>query len=155
MRRRSTVLSVMWNRLPNTRCGGCSGIRFRMGALDSRKNCRQLLDVLMPGANTHPLRQRYDRRRFFFSGTPYGDFDEVPAEAESGYFNQYELLLNLGWNTMIAGDYDKLYSFVENGGTLFTGRRSSARIRSAISCTTGRILRSGTVAIFPGSAESE
>ena len=85
------------------------------------EKCRQLLDVLMPGANTHPLRQRYDRRRFFFSGTPYGDFDEVPAEAESGYFNQYELLLNLGWNTMIAGDYDKLYSFVENGGTLFTG----------------------------------
>ena len=85
------------------------------------EKCRQLLDVLMPGASTHPLRQRYDRRRFFFSGTPYGDFDEVPAEAGAGYLRQYKLLLNLGWNTMIREDYDKLCEFVRDGGTLFTG----------------------------------
>jgi hypothetical protein len=85
------------------------------------EKCRQLLDVLMPGACTHPLRQRYDRRRFFFSGTPYGDFDEVPVEAESGYFHRYALLLNLGWNTMIAEDHAKLKEYVKNGGTLFTG----------------------------------
>lgn len=85
------------------------------------EKCRQLLDVLMPGASTHPLRQRYDKRRFFFSGTPYGDFDEVPVEANEGYFHQYSLLLNIGWNTMIAEDYAKLKNFVENGGVLFTG----------------------------------
>ncbi len=85
------------------------------------EKCRQLLDVLMPGASTHPLRQRYDRRRFFFSGTPYGDFDEVPVEAESSYFHQYALLLNLGWNTMIPEDYAKLLDYVRNGGTLLTG----------------------------------
>ena len=85
------------------------------------EKCRQLLDVLMPGASTHPLRQRYDRRRFFFSGTPYGDFDEVPTEAGAGYLRQYKLLLNLGWNTMIREDYDKLCEFVRDGGTLFTG----------------------------------
>ena len=85
------------------------------------EKCRQLLDALMPGASTHPLRQRYDRRRFFFSGTPYGDFDEVPAEAGAGYLRQYKLLLNLGWNTMIREDYDKLCEFVRDGGTLFTG----------------------------------
>ncbi len=85
------------------------------------EKCRQLLDVLMPGANTHPLRQRCDRRRFFFSGTPYGDFDEVPVEVGAEYLQQYKLLLNLGWNTMIREDYDKLCEFVRNGGTLFTG----------------------------------
>lgn len=85
------------------------------------EKCRQILDVLMPGANTHPLRQKFDKRRFFFSGTPYGDFDEVPVEADGAYFKQYKLLLNLGWNTMIEEDYGKLLSFVKDGGVLFTG----------------------------------
>ena len=85
------------------------------------EKCRQLLDVLMPGASTQPLRQDYTKRRFFFSGTPYGDFDEVPAEAKAEYFNRYSLLLHLGWNTMIAEDHDKLAGFVENGGTLLIG----------------------------------
>ena len=85
------------------------------------EKCRQLLDVLMPGASTLPLRQRYDRRRFFFSGTPYGDFDETPAEAGAGYFGQYALLLNLGWHTMIREDYDKLLNYASGGGALFTG----------------------------------
>ncbi|MFA6930432.1 MAG: hypothetical protein WCT05_08900 [Lentisphaeria bacterium] len=85
------------------------------------EKCRQLLDVLMPGASTLPLRQRFDRRRFYFSGTPYGDFDEVPVEASAEYFQQYQLLLNLGWHSMLAEDYDKLRQFVAQGGTLFTG----------------------------------
>ncbi len=85
------------------------------------EKCRQILDVLMPGANTQPLRQRYDRRRFFFSGTPFGDFDEVPVEAKPEYLAQYSLLLNLGWNTMIGADYEKMYEFVRNGGILLTG----------------------------------
>lgn len=85
------------------------------------EKCRQLLDVLMPGAGTLPLRQRFDRRRFFFSGTPYGDFDEVPVECGAEYLKQYSLLLNLGWNTMIEEDYAKLREFVVSGGTLVTG----------------------------------
>jgi len=85
------------------------------------EKCRQILDVLMPGASTQPLRQKFDKRRFFFSGTPYGDFDCVPIEAETQYLNDYKLMLNLGWNTMIDEDYAKLMSFVENGGVLLTG----------------------------------
>jgi len=85
------------------------------------EKCRQLLDVLMPGASTHPLRQRFDRRRFYFSGTPYGDFDCVPVEAGQDYLCGYRLLLNLGWNTAEAADMDKLRAFVERGGTLLTG----------------------------------
>ena len=84
------------------------------------EKCRQVLDVLMPGASTQPLRQQFDRRRFFFSGTPYGDFDEVPAEVTAEYLKQYKLLLNLGWNTMIAEDYDKLLEFV---GLADTGKK--------------------------------
>lgn len=85
------------------------------------EKCRQLLDVLMPGASTHPLRQKFDKRRFYFSGTPFGDFDCIPVEAPCAYFQNYRLLLNLGWNTMIEEDHLKLKAFVENGGILLTG----------------------------------
>lgn len=85
------------------------------------EKCRQILDVLMPGASTLPLRQKFESRRFFFSGTPYGDFDEVPVEVKPDYLKQYKLLLNLGWNTMIGEDHDKLLEFVRSGGVLFTG----------------------------------
>jgi hypothetical protein len=85
------------------------------------EKCRHLLDVLMPGASVHPLRQRFDKRRFFFSGTPHGDFDQVPIEADNAYFTRYKLLLNLGWNTMLGDDYRKLKDFVAQGGTLLTG----------------------------------
>ncbi len=85
------------------------------------EKCRAVLDCLMPGANTHPLRQKFDKRRFFFSGTPYGDFDEVPIEAKSEYMSQYSLMLNLGWNTMIDEDYEKLLNYVKGGGVLLTG----------------------------------
>ncbi|MBE6358646.1 MAG: hypothetical protein E7057_05295 [Lentisphaerae bacterium] len=85
------------------------------------EKCRQVLDVLMPGASTQPLRQDFSKRRFFFSGTPYGDFDEVPTEAQADYLKQYSLLLHMGWNTMIAEDYDKLREFVRDGGTLLIG----------------------------------
>ena len=85
------------------------------------EKCRQILDVLMPGASTQPLRQDFTKRRFFFSGTPYGDFDEVPTEASAEYLKQYSLLLHLGWNTMIDEDYAKLKEYVADGGTLLIG----------------------------------
>lgn len=81
----------------------------------------QVLDVLMPGACTHPLRQRFDKRRMFFAGTPYGDFDRIPAEADADYFDNYSLIMNLGWNTMIDEDYDKIKKYVSSGGTYLTG----------------------------------
>ena len=85
------------------------------------EKCRQILDVLMPGASTHPLRQKIEKRRFYFLGTPYGDFDCVPAEASEEYFENYKLILNLGWNTALNTDCDKLKSYVKAGGVLLTG----------------------------------
>jgi hypothetical protein len=79
----------------------------------------QVMDVLMPGASTHPLRQRFDRQRFFFSGTPYGDFDQVPVEANNEFLSRYRLLMHLGWNTMTREDFYNLKQYVSEGGTLF------------------------------------
>ncbi len=85
------------------------------------EKCWQVMDVLMPGASTHPLRQRFDKRRFYFSGTPYGDFDCAPIEASRDYLGQYKLLMNLGWNTCLEQDMEKLRTYVEAGGILVTG----------------------------------
>lgn len=85
------------------------------------EKCHQVLDVLMPGTSTHPLIQDTHKRRFFFAGTPYGDFDCVPAEASADFYKNYKLLLNLGWNTMIKEDYEKNLDYVKNGGVLLTG----------------------------------
>lgn len=82
---------------------------------------RHLLDVFMPGASTHPLRQQEDKRRLYFSGTPYGDFDQFPVEAEAAAYSHYKLLLNLGWHTANAEDQAKIEQFVAAGGTYFAG----------------------------------
>ena len=91
----------------------------------------QILDVLMPGASTHPLRQQEDKRRFYFSGTPYGDFDQLPVEAAAEEFSNYKLILNLGWHTANAEDQAKFEKFVADGGTYFAGI-------TEYSCHTGR-----------------
>ncbi len=85
------------------------------------EKCRNLLNVLMPGASTVPLRQKFDKRRFYFSGTPYGDFDCVPTEADISYFKNYKLLIHTGWNSMNDEDHKKLCDFVNAGGTLLIG----------------------------------
>ncbi len=85
------------------------------------EKCRQLLNVLMPGASTAPLRQKYDERRFFFAGTPYGDFDCVPIEASTDYLKNYKLLIHTGWSTATDEDYRKLIDYVKCGGTLLIG----------------------------------
>lgn len=85
------------------------------------EKARQILDVLMPGASTLPLRQKFDKRRFYFSGTPYGEFDCVPIEADTKYLYGYKLILNLGWNTATEEDCSKLKCYIENGGVLLTG----------------------------------
>ena len=81
----------------------------------------QLLDVFMPGASTHPLRQKEDERRFYFSGTPYGDFDQLPVEAPVEEFSCYKLIFNLGWHTANMEDQAKFEKFVADGGTYFAG----------------------------------
>lgn len=84
------------------------------------EKCQQIYDVLMPGASTQPLRQKFDRRRFFFSGSPYGDFDMLPVEASGDFYKNYSLIMNLGWNTCIEEDLQKISEFVKNGGTYLT-----------------------------------
>ncbi|MBE6356031.1 MAG: hypothetical protein E7058_02835 [Lentisphaerae bacterium] len=113
------------------------------------EKCRQVLDVLMPGALVHPLRQKFEKQRHFFCGTPYGDFDFVPVESKGEFFDRYTLLLNLGWHTMIGEDYEKLRSFVRNGGTLFTGLPQFGR-QEKRDFTDFRLWNNGDLSEFAG-----
>ena len=80
-----------------------------------------LLDVLMPGCTLLPLHQKPELRRFFFTGAPYGDIDKTPIEASLDYLKQYDLLLNLCWNTATEEDLQKLTAYVQAGGKLLSG----------------------------------
>lgn len=51
-----------------------------------------------------------------FSGTPYGQVDIVPYESD---YSEYKATVLLGWNTYEDGFGEKIYSYVENGGTAF------------------------------------
>jgi hypothetical protein len=59
--------------------------------------------------------------RRFFSGSPRGEYDQLPIEAELSVFNRYKLLLLLDWHTMApdTGDYEKIRDYAESGGTVF------------------------------------
>ncbi len=60
-----------------------------------------------------------DKSQGFYTGTPYGNLDIMPIEAES--FSGYQLLVAVGYNKAERDDLDKLYKFVEDGGTLVIG----------------------------------
>ena len=55
-----------------------------------------------------------------YSGNPpLGQFDIVPAEADLSIMQNYACLIFTGWNTMDDELYQKLISYVKNGGRLF------------------------------------
>ncbi len=77
------------------------------------------LDVFLPGVWLQSLEQDPERVRWLYSGTPYGELDLVPADADVDILQSYRLLFLLGWNTMDAPTYENLKSYVQTGGTLF------------------------------------
>lgn len=60
-----------------------------------------------------------DEETSWFCGTPYGQFDIVPAESRPQALARYGALIFPGWNTMNAELYRKLKKYVSGGGTLF------------------------------------
>lgn len=57
----------------------------------------------------------------WFSGTPHGQVDVVPGDAEAEQLERYHTLILLGWNLMDGRQYAALKRYVEQGGTLFLG----------------------------------
>ena len=67
-------------------------------------------------AKTGFIPENYDRPFGCYSGTPYGNVDVIPIE--NGRFSDYSLLCFAGYNAAEEGDFDRLLSFVKDGGTL-------------------------------------
>ncbi len=55
----------------------------------------------------------------FYGNPPYGQYDVVPIEAPIDILREYSALVFLGWNTMTEEIYQKLCSYVKEGGHLF------------------------------------
>jgi len=55
----------------------------------------------------------------YYSGTPYGNVDILPIEAE--HYDDYSLLIAAGYNKALPEDMDKLERYVTRGGTLLFG----------------------------------
>ena len=77
-----------------------------------------LADLFLPGLWICPVLQDPQRLRRWFAGTPYGQVDVVPIEAEVDCLSSYKLLVLPGWNTMTDDEVDRLIRYVEGGGTL-------------------------------------
>lgn len=82
---------------------------------DHYRRCWNALEAWLPAASHQAVNQAPENRRLF-SGTPYGSVDIIGWD---GNYEQYPLLVLLGWNTMCDEMLEKLRSYVENGGTLF------------------------------------
>ncbi len=55
----------------------------------------------------------------FYTGTPRGNTDIIPIE--KGGFERYKVLSFAGYNRAEAEDFDRLYGYVKNGGSLIMG----------------------------------
>lgn len=77
-----------------------------------------LLKVFLPHVSFGNIDHGREVRRWY-SATPYGQVDVVPAEAAAADFSRYNLLVFTGWNTMTEELYGKLVEYVKGGGTLF------------------------------------
>ena len=80
-----------------------------------------LMDAFLPGVWLCPVLRKESGLRRWFAGTPYGQVDVVPIEADAPRLSAYKLLVFPGWHTMEPEDMKKLISYVESGGTLVLG----------------------------------
>jgi hypothetical protein len=77
-----------------------------------------LADLFLPGVWLCPVLQEKNHLRRWFAGTPYGQVDLVPSEADAAALSGYKLLVLPGWHTMCDDDMNRLENWVAEGGTL-------------------------------------
>lgn len=54
----------------------------------------------------------------WFTDTPYGTIDLLPIEASEEVMNRYKSLVFLGWNSFDPNDFERLYQYAYQGGTI-------------------------------------
>ena len=58
----------------------------------------------------------------YFTGTPHGNIDIIPAESSVECYNRYDCMAFIGYNTAEKETFDKLETFVRKGGKLILTR---------------------------------
>ncbi len=63
-----------------------------------------------------------DRPLGYYSSTPIGNIDAIPAESRTNRFQSYKFIAFAGYNCYDEADFDKLFDYVSSGGTLLLTR---------------------------------
>ena len=106
-----------------------------------------LADVFLPGVWLCPVLRDASTLRRWFAGTPHGQVDVVPIEADAACLAAYRFLLMPGWHTMQEADMETLAAWVNEGGTLVLGL---AQLQVSDDRTT--VIRDGAVRFPPAAA---
>lgn len=75
-----------------------------------------------PGDTLYSHRCPTDRPVGYFSGTPYGQVDVIPHDADENALSSYRVLAFLGYNCMDAVTAQRLYDYACRGGKLIMTR---------------------------------
>ena len=89
----------IWGKWPNT----------------SYRQAWQTIEAWLPRFNCRKMEQDETFTKLF-SGTPYGSVDLILPDSE---MDDYKVAAFFGWNTMTENIFNNLFSYVNNGGTLF------------------------------------
>lgn len=71
--------------------------------------------------NFMPINGNATKDMDVFNGSIYGQIDIIDNVVKADVYNLYDHLDLVGWNNMDEGMYEKLISYVEQGGNLFVG----------------------------------
>lgn len=89
------------------------------------ENSFNLLNLFYPLENANSVIYRHPCPKSepigLFSGNPRGNVDIIPIESDEKDLFKYKVICFMGYNKAEKEDFDKLLSFVENGGTLIMG----------------------------------
>lgn len=79
----------------------------------------------------------------YYTGTPYGQPDFIPAENGERVWNDYRFMAFLGYNRCTEEDAEKLLDYVQNGGTLLLTRAHLTETSDM------EAIRTGNLTFFP------
>lgn len=111
-----TKIAVIQGRNDAWKCFGRTNAWSQIGdkwAFNQAMESFDLLQVFYP-----ENRLNYCGKEGLFTHTPYGPIDLLPIEASEKVLQSYKVLVFLGWNTFQHQDFDRLLSYVQQGGTL-------------------------------------
>lgn len=121
-----TPFAFVFGRYDGFRSFGCDTVWARADFnTEAPELSWELLNIFYPleRANgeiyLHPCPN--DREIGMLSGTPRGNVDVIPIECSAEKMSKYKVMAFLGYNKALPEDFDKLDSFVNNGGTLVIG----------------------------------